>query len=394
MSAQASKAAGSPRAAPAPPPLAPGSDSNDTAAEWARRRGRQWVTRYVDVIGGFARKMDLTEMLLRVGLATLAVYAVYLALCESCKSEYLELVTSLGSALVDFATLTQGEASAAVAVSLLVWLLTVWFMRASSPVYLIDFKTYRHKGAGGPDENTAGCPVVYERFFEESRAARHPDGSKCFTERSLEFQEKITRTSCISEDSIFPETIFASEKAGYWGKDAEKKALNMQGARDEAEAMMCKAVADLLKATGTRPEEIGVLVVNCSLFCPTPSLSAMLVNKFGMRDDVLSFNLGGMGCSASVISVDLVRRLLRSSENRNCLALVVSTENITQNWYRGNDRSMLLSNCLFRCGAAAVLLSNRRADKSRARFRLLHTVRTHLGQVDECYKAVFQQEGP
>ena len=166
------QAAGSPRAAPAPPPLAPGSDSNDTAAEWARRRGRQWVTRYVDVIGGFARKMDLTEMLLRVGLATLAVYAVYLALCESCKSEYLELVTSLGSALVDFATLTQGEASAAVAVSLLVWLLTVWFMRASSPVYLIDFKTYRHKGAGGPDENTAGCPVLYERFFEESRAAR------------------------------------------------------------------------------------------------------------------------------------------------------------------------------------------------------------------------------
>jgi len=58
----------------------------------------------------------------------------------------------------------------------------------------------------------------------------------------------------------------------------------------------------------------------------------MLVNKFKMRDDVLSFNLGGMGCSASVISVDLVRRLLRSSENRNCLALVVSTENITQNW--------------------------------------------------------------
>ena len=55
------------------------------------------------------------------------------------------------------------------------------------------------------------------------KQARHPDGSKCFTDRSLEFQEKITRTSCISEDSIFPETIFATEKAGYWGKDAEKK---------------------------------------------------------------------------------------------------------------------------------------------------------------------------
>lgn len=52
-----------------------------------------------------------------------------------------------------------------------------------------------------------------------------------------------------------------------------------------------------------------------------------------------------------VIAVDLARRLLRSPDQKNMLAMVVSTENITQNWYRGNDRSMLLSNCLFRCGA-------------------------------------------
>jgi hypothetical protein len=175
MGAAKKKAAEKPRAPT--PPMAPGTDSDDTAAEWARRRGRQWVTRYVDVIGGFARKMDFTEMLLRVGLATLAVYAVYLALCESCKSEYLELITSLWSALVDFATLTQGETSAAVAFSLIVWLLTVRFMRGSSPIYLIDFKTYRHTVVGGPEENTAGCPVVYERFFEESRAARQPDSN-------------------------------------------------------------------------------------------------------------------------------------------------------------------------------------------------------------------------
>ena len=99
-----------------------------------------------------------------------------------------------------------------------------------------------------------------------------------------------------------------------------------------------------------------------------------------------------MGCSASVIAVDLAAKLLTSAENRNCRAIVVSTENITQNWYRGNDRSMLLSNCLFRCGAAALLLSNRRVDRSRSRFKLLHTVRTHMGKSDECYRAVFQEE--
>ncbi len=54
----------------------------------------------------------------------------------------------------------------------------------------------------------------------------------------------------------------------------------------------------------------------------------------------------------------------------NSTALVVSTENITQNWYFGNDRSMLIPNCLFRVGGAAVLLSNKRSDRRRAKCAL------------------------
>ena len=151
----------------------------------------------------------------------------------------------------------------------------------------------------------------------------------------------------------------------------------MMEAREEAGMVLFQVVGEALARTGLKPKDIDILVVNCSLFCPTPSLSAMLVNKFHFQSDVQTFNLGGMGCSASPIAVDLARRLLRSPEQRNTLALVVSTENITQNWYRGNDRSMLLSNCLFRCGAAAMLLSNKGRDARRARFKLLHIVRTH-----------------
>ena len=75
-----------------------------------------------------------------------------------------------------------------------------------------------------------------------------------------------------------------------------------------------------------------------------------------------------------------------------CYAVVVSTENITLNWYFGNDRSMLLSNCIFRMGGAAALLSNRHADAGRPKYRLLHTVRTHKGAADECYGCVYQRE--
>jgi len=51
--------------------------------------------------------------------------------------------------------------------------------------------------------------------------------------------------------------------------------------------------------------------------------------------------------------------------NKNCI--VVSTENITQNWYFGNERSMLIPNCLFRVGGAAMLLSNKATDYWRAK---------------------------
>lgn len=38
-----------------------------------------------------------------------------------------------------------------------------------------------------------------------------------------------------------------------------------------------------------------------------------------------------------------------------------------QNWYCGNQRSMLIPNCLFRMGGAAVLLSNKRMERLRAK---------------------------
>lgn len=61
-----------------------------------------------------------------------------------------------------------------------------------------------------------------------------------------------------------------------------------------------------------------------------------------------------------VIAIDLARQTLQLVPGT--YALVVSTENITQNWYHGNQKSMLIPNCIFRMGAAAIVLSNKRTD--------------------------------
>lgn len=94
--------------------------------------------------------------------------------------------------------------------------------------------------------------------------------------------------------------------------------------------------------------------------------------------------VAGMGCSAGVIAVGLAQRLLAGEPNSR--ALVVSTENITLNWYSGNERSMLIPNTLFRMGGAGVLLTNRPVDRWRAKYSLQHIVRVHLGKDDAAYR--------
>ncbi|WVZ83240.1 hypothetical protein U9M48_030408 [Paspalum notatum var. saurae] len=164
----------------------------------------------------------------------------------------------------------------------------------------------------------------------------------------------------------------------------------LDAARGEVELVVFSALDDLFAKTRVSPAAVDIVVVNCSLFCPTPSFVDMVVNRYGMRADVRAVHLAGMGCSAGLVAVGLARSLLQVAP-RGTRALVVSTETITPNYYVGSERAMLLPNCLFRIGGAAALLPN--SPAAGARFRLRHVVRTLTGaQDDSAYTCVFQEE--
>ena len=57
--------------------------------------------------------------------------------------------------------------------------------------------------------------------------------------------------------------------------------------------------------------QIDIVITCCSVYNPTPSMAACLVNKFGMRHDVLTYHLSGMGCSSSLVSIDMAKHLLK-----------------------------------------------------------------------------------
>lgn len=37
---------------------------------------------------------------------------------------------------------------------------------------------------------------------------------------------------------------------------------------------------------GLSPTDIDILITNCSIYCPTPSIASMVINQFKMREDI------------------------------------------------------------------------------------------------------------
>ncbi|PIN15242.1 Very-long-chain 3-oxoacyl-CoA synthase [Handroanthus impetiginosus] len=272
--------------------------------------------------------------------------------------------------------------------SLLVFGSTFYILTRPRPVYLVDFSCYR------PLDN---LKVPFQFFIDRIRAA----GS--FYESSIEFQRKILERSGLGGETYLPKAMHLVPPKP-----------NMQAAREEAEEVIFGVLDNLFANTKIKPKEIEISVVISSLFNPTTSLSSMIlfnpttslssmilfnpttslssmiINKYKLNGDIKSFNLGGMGCGAGIMAIDLAKDLLQV--HRNTYAVVVSTENITQNLYLGIKKSMLIPNCLFRLGGAAILLSNKSSEMKRSKYKLLRIVRTHKGANDQAFQCVYQQQ--
>ncbi|XP_058766148.1 3-ketoacyl-CoA synthase 2-like [Vicia villosa] len=241
---------------------------------------------------------------------------------------------------------------------------TFYLKKCSKKIYLVDFVCYK------PSPKTM-CSKDF--FIEKSKCGGH------FKDESIDFQKKITDRSGFGDKTYVPESLMV----------VPPRICTME-AMKETESVIFGAVDELLLKTKMKVEDIDILITNCSIFNPSPSLSAMVVNHYKLKDRVLCYNLSGMGCSAGLIAIDLAKQLLQV--HQNSYALVVSTENINSGWYLGNNRSMLVSNCLFRVGGAAILLSNISSDSHRSKYCLKHTVCTHIGSQDSCYNSILLRE--
>lgn len=264
----------------------------------------------------------------------------------------------------------RGEAifSPAVEAAAVVLVVMAWILHYEHPIYLLSFATFK-----APDSWKVSQNEIIEMMRRQN----------CFTDDSIDFMGRVLLRSGTGQSTAWPPGITQCLE----GKASDR---SIERSREEAQTVIYDIVENALKKAKVHPKEIDVLVINCSLFSPTPSLCAMVISKFNMRSDIQSYNLSGMGCSASLISVDLAKNMLQR-RNPGGKALVVSTEIITPNLYHGNEKGFLLQNTLFRCGGAAMVLSNKWGDGRRAWYKLLNTVRVQ-GTGENAYQAVFETE--
>jgi 3-ketoacyl-CoA synthase len=226
---------------------------------------------------------------------------------------------------------------------------------------------------------------VCHKPCDERKVSTEMAGSLIFRNQRIGLPEyrfllRVIVRSGIGEESYCPRNFL----------ECREDAPTHQDALDEMDAFFDAAIADLFLKTGLAPGDVDVLVVNVCMFSPAPSLASRIVRRFGMREDVAAYNLSGMGCSAGLVSLDLARNALRTRPSS--VALVVSTESIAPHWYTGTDRSMMLGNCLFRCGGSAALLTNDPTLGGRAKMALRHLVRANTAADDEAHASAMKRD--
>ena len=119
-----------------------------------------------------------------------------------------------------------------------------------------------------------------------------------------------------------------------------------------------------LDHAGVDARAIDAVVVSTCTGSLCPGLTGHVIERLGLRADVLAFDLVGQGCAAALPNLQLARALLGSGACEQVLSVCVEVSSAAM--YLDDDPGVLISACLFGDGAGAAVLARVPAALSRA----------------------------
>ncbi|GAB4861544.1 inositol polyphosphate kinase kcs1, partial [Ancistrocladus abbreviatus] len=196
--------------------------------------------KYVKFGYGYTCKLPTTGLLFLI-LAPLSI-ATLIQLTGPGLDGFCQLCTSR-RALVDTAAGLAG---------LFVLLLSMGLNWAKTPrpVYLVDFACCK------PEDKRKLSVESFLKVTEECGG---------FEEETIRFQKKTSRRSWLGDERYSPP-----------GPTSRPPDLTFKQGRSESASVIFSTLDALVEKTGINPEEIDILIVNCSSFNPTPSLCPMI----------------------------------------------------------------------------------------------------------------------
>ena len=122
-----------------------------------------------------------------------------------------------------------------------------------------------------------------------------------------------------------------------------------------APALGAAAGTAALEEAGLDASAIDGLVISTCTGYLCPGLTSYVVERLGLRADILAFDLVGQGCAAALPNWRLADALLSAGTCQHVLSICVEVSSAAM--YLDNDPGVLISACLFGDGAGAAVLS-------------------------------------
>ncbi|HUP93524.1 MAG TPA: type III polyketide synthase [Burkholderiales bacterium] len=136
--------------------------------------------------------------------------------------------------------------------------------------------------------------------------------------------------------------------------DASPDVLHRRFA-EHAPRLAQQAAEEALNEAGVSAHEIdGVIISTCTGYL-CPGLSSYVIERVGLRNDVVALDLVGQGCGAALPNLRTAEALLAARRCDKVLSICV--EVCSAAFYIDNDPGVLVSACLFGDGAGAAVVS-------------------------------------
>lgn len=124
----------------------------------------------------------------------------------------------------------------------------------------------------------------------------------------------------------------------------------------ESVALSTQSLMLALNNAHVSPRDIDFLAVTTCTGYMCPGISAYLIESCGLRSDVRTVDLVGMGCGAALPALEQARNYLSANPGKK--AAVVCTEICSATMVSNDDIDIIISNTIFADGSAAVILSD------------------------------------